>query len=985
MAVKIQLRGDIKANWLIANPIISEREMVLETDTGNYKIGDGIKNYADLKYYGLNGRESHISEDGYWEIYNSVTDTYDKTTYKAVPTEVTVEVKVNSSTQYILTITTAAGPKDTPNLKGQDAPEITIDPASKHWMIGATDTGVKAEGVDGKTPNIDPDTKHWIIGGVDQNVVAEGKDGISPVISEHKDNTEKIYKLDIEDKTGKRTTPNLRGLDGEKYVIPTLGSVPDETVLSYTIEGITKSFDIGYMARVFDSEKEEYVFYQLYDITEAGTAVWKKAGSGGDMVLNETLVITLTTNQSQPDPALNGLIIHVKYGDNDTQLTWQGSALTTTIPMNMTYTVELPEIEGYNTPTTEDYIALAGNTRDLTLSYNSTVLTVALSGNQSQPDTSLNGTVVTISYGSKTKQLTWQGSAQTIKVPTGQQITISGASVEGYSKPADDVRTPEGTTDSVTLLYNTTITSISLTSNQVQLDAKLNGTKISVQYGSVTKQLTWQGTTLSIKIPTGSDYTVTSPEVSGYNTPAAKQGTASGTTGSVSLTYTTEKVTINVSADDGASVSGQTLTVTNTDNGSQLYSGAAGSGIVLYLPFNTHYKVSVNAMSAYHPVLDQSFTAGTATRTVTVTYERIKTSRIVQDDSITDPQNISGDINGTIIQQIRSKFRRCLAKKTGDGEMTIRYLKDDNSNYYDDGSAAKLDGTEGDVMVYYPRFYYKYEDLGAGKFAYSFALVQLDSTWQESPESLLGAYEAYALSNKLYSRSAVASSGSISQTNFKAYARARGTGYQLIDYDQHKMIAWLFYAIYGSRNSQAICGSGTNSYTKETGQTNSIGNADTTTANGNSMSINFLGIENCWGNKYEFLDNVIVNPVSGNGVWRVTDTVKGTTRDIAGLAPNNTWNWPKKVAAGTFLDLVVTEAGMSETTGYCDGQYLNSSTSRVVARSCNNSYTNGGVAFAYCNYTSSYTSSYCGSRLAFKGEIREAESVSAFKSITISN
>ena len=111
---------------------------------------------------------------------------------------------------------------------------------------------------------------------------------------------------------------------------------------------------------------------------------------------------------------------------------------------------------------------------------------------------------------------------------------------------------------------------------------------------------------------------------------------------------------------------------------------------------------------------------------MTVTYERIKISRIVQDDSITDPQNISGDINGTIIQQIRSKFRRCLAKKTADGQMTIRYLKNDNSNYYDDGSAAKLDGTEGDVMVYYPRFYYKYEDLGSGKFAYSFALVQLD-------------------------------------------------------------------------------------------------------------------------------------------------------------------------------------------------------------------------------------------------------------------
>lgn len=952
MAVKIQLRGDVKANWLIANPVISERELVLETDTGNYKIGDGIKNYADLKYYGLNGRESHISKDGYWEIYNSATDTYDKTVYKAVPAEVKVEVKVNSSTQYILTITTVEGSKDTPNLKGQDAPDITIDLASKHWMIGSIDTGVKAEGVD----------------------------GISPAIKENENNTEKIYKLDIEDKSGKRTTPNLRGLDGEKYVIPTLDSVPDETVLSYTIEGITKSFDIGYMARVFDTEKEEYVFYQLYDIA-AGKALWKKAGSGGDLVMNETLKITLTTNQSQPDPVLNGLVLHVKYGDNDTRLVWQGEPLTTTIPMNMTYRVELPEIEGYNTPTTEDYIALAGNTRDLTLSYNTTVLTVGLSGNQTQPDTALNGTVITISYGGKSKQLTWQGSTQAIKVPTGQEITIAGASVEGYSQPANDVRTPEGTTDSVTLLYNTTITSISLTSNQVQPDTKLNGIKIAVKYGSVTKQLTWQGSVLSIKIPTGSAYTVTPASLSGYNTPATKQGTASGATGNVSLAYTTEKVTINVSADDGASVAGQTLTVINTGDNSQLYSGPAGSGVVLFIPFGTNYRVSVNAMSAYHPVSDQSFTGGSPTRIVTVTYERIKTSRIVQDDSIADPENISGDVNGTIIQQIRAKIRRCLAKKSADGQMTIRFLRNDNSNYYDDGSAAKLDGTEGDVMVYFPDIYYKYESLGSYKFAYSFALVQIDSTWKKSPAFLLGAYEAYVESNKVYSRSGLESTRSVSQANYKSYSRARGTGYQIIDYDMHKMIAWLFYSIYGTRHCQSICGSGTNTYTKAAGQTNTIGNADTTTANGNSMSVNFLCIENCWGNKYEWLDNVVVN----NGTWVITDTVTGVSRSVVGLQTNGSWGWPKKMIAGENMDLIATEGGLSDSTGYCDGFLTTTSASRVVARSCYYSFSYGGVAFAFASNGSTYTYSYCGSRLAFRGVIREAESVSAFKSITISN
>lgn len=45
---------------------------------------------------------------------------------------------------------------------------------------------------------------------------------------------------------------------------------------------------------------------------------------------------------------------------------------------------------------------------------------------------------------------------------------------------------------------------------------------------------------------------------------------------------------------------------------------------------------------------------------------------------------------------------------------------------------------------------------------------------------------------------------------------------------------------------------------------------------------------------------------------------------------------------------------------------LNEWYSRVVARSCSYSYSNGGVAFANCGNTSSSTGSSCGSRLAFR-------------------
>lgn len=55
MAVNIQLRGGTLAEWTSANPVIAEREMVLETDTNQFKIGNGIDHYLTLPYGGIQG------------------------------------------------------------------------------------------------------------------------------------------------------------------------------------------------------------------------------------------------------------------------------------------------------------------------------------------------------------------------------------------------------------------------------------------------------------------------------------------------------------------------------------------------------------------------------------------------------------------------------------------------------------------------------------------------------------------------------------------------------------------------------------------------------------------------------------------------------------------------------------------------------------------------------------------------------------------
>jgi len=58
MATKIQLRGDTLVNWTSVNPILSEREIVIETDSNKIKIGDGVHHYLDLSYASSDGGRS---------------------------------------------------------------------------------------------------------------------------------------------------------------------------------------------------------------------------------------------------------------------------------------------------------------------------------------------------------------------------------------------------------------------------------------------------------------------------------------------------------------------------------------------------------------------------------------------------------------------------------------------------------------------------------------------------------------------------------------------------------------------------------------------------------------------------------------------------------------------------------------------------------------------------------------------------------------
>ena len=363
-------------------------------------------------------------------------------------------------------------------------------------------------------------------------------------------------------------------------------------------------------------------------------------------------------------------------------------------------------------------------------------------------------------------------------------------------------------------------------------------------------------------------------------------------------------------------------------------------------------------------------------------------STITIDQTNDDPATrVSGDINGDVIQYIRNNSHRVLAKKTADGVLTYCQLNDADSTKYYDGTAAALDGTEGDVFLKLPEFYYKGTE--GNKVQITFSTKQVNGEYVRwDPNTLIGVYEAYNGSSKMYSRSGVDSTGNVSQSSWKTYATARGTGYQLVDWQMHCVMGCLYYAMYGNTDCQSSIGKGAYSYTESTGQTNSLGMTDTVAGgNGDSQSINFWGLENWWGNKYEWIHDYN-NPANSLSAT-VNDPVNGGTRSLPILYYGG--KYPKKMKFGRYLDLIATTddpKNGSYNVGYCDYQWWPGSTDsepRVVRRSSVSSYTDAGVAFAGADYTASYTKSYGGSRLAFRGSLIEETNVETFKAIAITN
>ena len=351
--------------------------------------------------------------------------------------------------------------------------------------------------------------------------------------------------------------------------------------------------------------------------------------------------------------------------------------------------------------------------------------------------------------------------------------------------------------------------------------------------------------------------------------------------------------------------------------------------------------------------------------------------------------------NRNVIESLRSKFKRCIAKPYGDDAALISYCNEENSANWPDGSAIDIDlSRKENRMVYFPKYYHKTVERSPGIWRTYISEQQIDSDYIEEPEMLLSTFEAYTNTDgTLMSVWGVASTASQTMATFISQAKSNGPLWSIGDYRSHATIARMFCAYYkttniSTSNSAIPCSGGTKRYNYGvTGATITLGNRDgkkATTNDTSYYSTNFLGLEDCYYSKWEFVQGINIL----KGKYVVYDGGSFPNKDVAELEAAGATNirvvgyepnpaategyngWTKAVAQGKYGDVVPTAHGGSETTYYSDYSWFNPTGNRIFLRS--GSSVNGsrcGVFVAAAGNASSGSWTNIGARLAFYGKI----------------
>ena len=186
---------------------------------------------------------------------------------------------------------------------------------------------------------------------------------------------------------------------------------------------------------------------------------------------------------------------------------------------------------------------------------------------------------------------------------------------------------------------------------------------------------------------------------------------------------------------------------------------------------------------------------------------------------------------------------------------------------YEGDAGFKRDGTNGDVMVEIPKFYYKVTDDGTNR-TYEISDTALDgfsiaprhAPCDDFPNGLnkiyVGAYEASAGYKSISGAAPLATK---TLPAFRTGFTGRGSGYYMVDWATQFEIQILYLVEFATWNSQLVVGNGNASTTAAiaTGGSDSVaGLTGCSDMSSSALAVKYRGMENLWGNVLEWRDGI---------------------------------------------------------------------------------------------------------------------------------
>lgn len=319
--------------------------------------------------------------------------------------------------------------------------------------------------------------------------------------------------------------------------------------------------------------------------------------------------------------------------------------------------------------------------------------------------------------------------------------------------------------------------------------------------------------------------------------------------------------------------------------------------------------------------------------------------------------------------------------------------------YYGDASYVE-DGSNGQVTVKIPKFYYKvtpdenggldgvnirkctWEISETPDDGFTLHPAFYDANGNEIDYFLYGAFDGVGQRDSTYGTSyntsadklsSVAGSSylptnSLTRATARTMATNRGTGWYSAGVKQTMAVLMLFAVEYGF-NSQIAVGQGVVSASAATYAGQTTGNITSGTQDNKTTPVNWRGIENLWGNIFDWIDGLNVNertPYFCNTYTFVDDTSTGYTQISFSLPSSNYITAFGYDSTNDWVLLPSESSSTANPTGPI-GDYVNTSPGwRVAPLGGRWDFDSSAGAFCwYCVNYSSNASAKIGARLMF--------------------